>query len=88
MLRARYLVSLEETTRKRCSLFNAIKRIRRKPFDLNKNAVAHATVTGESFDIERSEDIGSRRDREFARLVANVVEIREEGVFRLLVMYL
>lgn len=88
MLRARHLTSLGENPRERRGLFSAIKHTLRNKYDLIENVVANEAVRGVPFDVERGQEIGSHGDREFVRLVAKVIEIREEDIFRLLVMYL
>ncbi|CAM9791375.1 unnamed protein product, partial [Scytosiphon promiscuus] len=89
VLRARYLGSLVRTTDKPWWWASCItrrgERKKRKPFKLDGMVGAHAAV-GDEDKIELGEV--SCFDWEFARIVARVTELGEEGVFRQVVLYL
>ncbi|CAM9599798.1 unnamed protein product [Scytosiphon promiscuus] len=87
MLRARHLSSLVRTPgAPRRTFFGVVRREKkqRKPFKLNDTMGAHAVVGGEQ-EVERGRV--SSCDWEFARIIANITEVNEEGVFRYVVSY-
>lgn len=88
MLRSRYLASLEDKPKGWRRLFCLDRSAQRNPYSLSERTLAQAPVGGASSDIEQADEAGPHRDREFERLVEKVMSIGEEGVFRLLVMYL
>lgn len=87
LLRARYLKSLvcEMSEGGQSLLSFGPNRLQRKPFTLD-GIVGTCAVVGSERDVELAEVPVC--DWEFARVVANVTEVGEEGVFRHVVTYL